>query len=151
MQPAASPGGKIAAMTNQNLLGGPAPTYLPDDTKASEALRNGTDPASVAAGFPTYSAAWAGLAERAMRDGDPVATYAYARTGYHRGLDQLRRAGWKGHGPIPWEHEPNQGFLRALHMLAVAAAAIGENDEAGRCREFLRDSSPTAAADLETT
>jgi hypothetical protein len=151
MQAAASPGGKIAAMTHQNLIGGPAPTYLPDDAKASEALRSGTDPASVAADFPGYSAAWAALAERAMRDGDPVATYAYARTGYHRGLDQLRRAGWKGHGPIPWEHEPNQGFLRALHMLAVAAAAIGENDEAARCREFLRDSSPTAAAALETT
>ena len=151
MQAAASPGGKIAAMTHQNLFGGPAPTYLPDDAQPSEALRNGTDPASVAADFPGYSAAWAALAERAMHDGDPVATYAYARTGYHRGLDQLRRAGWKGHGPIPWEHEPNQGFLRALHMLAVAAAAIGENDEAGRCREFLRDSSPTAAAALETT
>src|SRR5258708_4369217 len=53
--------------------------------------------------------------------------------------------------PSRREHEPNQGFLRALHMLAVAAAAIGENDEAARCREFLRDSSPTAAAALETT
>ena len=66
--------------------------------------------------------------------GDPVAAYAYARTGYHRGLDQLRRAGWNGHGPIPWEHEPNRGFLRALHLLAVAAAAIGEDDEASRCQ-----------------
>ena len=73
--------------------------------------------------------------------GDPVTAYAFARTGYHRGLDQLRRAGWHGHGPIPWEHEPNQGFLRALHMLGVAAAAIGEDDEATRCREFLADSS----------
>jgi hypothetical protein len=138
-------------MTHQNLFGGPAPTYLPDDIQASEELRNGADPASVAAGFPTYSAAWAALAERAMRGGDPVAAYAYARTGYHRGLDQLRRAAWKGHGPIPWDHEPNQGFLRALHMLAVAAAAIGEDDEADRCSEFLRDSSAAAAAALETT
>jgi hypothetical protein len=138
-------------MTHQNLFGGPAPTYLPDDIQASAELRNGADPASVAAGFPTYSAAWAALAERAMRGGDPVAAYAYARTGYHRGLDQLRRAGWKGHGPIPWDHEPNQGFLRALHMLAVAAAAIGEDDEADRCSEFLRDSSAAAAAALETT
>jgi Protein of unknown function (DUF3151) len=138
-------------MTDQNLLGGPAPTYLPDNARASEALRNGTDPARVAADFPAYNAAWAALAERAMRSGDPVAAYAYARTGYHRGLDQLRRAGWKGYGPIPWEHEPNRGFLRALHMLAVAAAAIGEDDEASRCREFLRDSSATAAAALETT
>jgi hypothetical protein len=74
--------------------------------------------------------------------------YAYARTGYHRGLDALRRNGWKGHGPIPWSHAPNQGFLRCLHTLSEAAAAIGESDEAARCAEFLRDSDPTAAAAL---
>ena len=83
-----------------------------------------------------------------MAAGEPVTAYAFARTGYHRGLDQLRRAGWKGHGPIPWDHEPNQGFLRALHMLSVAAAAIGEDDEAARCQEFLADSSPAAVAAL---
>jgi hypothetical protein len=136
-------------MTHQNLLGGPAPTYLPDEAEASAALADAADPASVAAGFPAYSAAWAALAERAMRGGDPVTAYAYARAGYHRGLDQLRRAGWKGYGPIPWEHEPNRGFLRALHMLAVAAAGLGEDDEASRCREFLQDSSASAAAALE--
>ncbi len=151
MRAVTSPGGKIAAMTHPNLIGGPAPTYLPDDDAAAEALRSGADPARVAADSPTYSAAWAALAERANEYGDPVAAYAYARTGYHRGLDQLRRAGWKGYGPIPWEHEPNRGFLRALHMLAVAAAAIGEDDEASRCREFLHDSSASAAAALETT
>ena len=102
----------------------------------------------IAARFPAYSAAWASLAERAYAQGDPVTAYAYARTGYHRGLDQLRRAGWKGHGPVPWEHEPNRGFLRALYMLGASAAAIGEDDEAERCAQFLRDSSPTAAETL---
>jgi hypothetical protein len=135
-------------MTHQNLLSGLPPTYLPDNPDASAALRDAVDPASVAARFPDYSAAWAALAERANAAGDPVACYAYARTGYHRGLDQLRRAGWKGHGPIPWEHEPNRGFLRSLHMLSVAAAEIGEDDEATRCSEFLRDSSAAAAAAL---
>jgi hypothetical protein len=138
----------MAGMTHENLLGGPPATFLLDNAEASEALRGGADPASVAAAFPSHCAAWAALAERAMDAGDPVAAYAYARTGYHRGLDQLRRAGWKGYGPVPWEHEPNQGFLRALHMLAVAAAAIGEEDEAIRCRDFLRDSSATAAETL---
>ena len=33
-------------------------------------------------------------------------------------------------------------------MLAASAAAIGEDDEAKRCEQFLRDSSPTAAAEL---
>jgi hypothetical protein len=77
-----------------------------------------------------------------------VAAYAYARTGYHRGLDQLRRAGWRGNGPVPWEHEPNQGFLRSLNMLARSAAAIGEDGEAERCSVFLADSSPAAAKEL---
>jgi Protein of unknown function (DUF3151) len=138
-------------MRHENLLGGPPPTYLPGDPLADEALRGGTDPAAVAARFPSHSAAWAALAERAVAAGDPVAGYAYARTGYHRGLDQLRRAGWTGHGPIPWEHEPNRGFLRSLHMLAVAADAIGETGEAGRCHAFLADSSPAAAQALEAT
>jgi hypothetical protein len=136
-------------MTHDNLLGGPPPTYLLDDPEADEALRAGTDPASVAARHPANCAAWAALAERAIEAGDPVAAYAYARTGYHRGLDQLRRSGWKGYGPIPWEHEPNRGFLRSLHMLGVAAAAIGEGDEAERCREFLRESSAAAAEVLD--
>jgi hypothetical protein len=78
-----------------------------------------------------------------------VEAYAYARTGYHRGLDALRRSGWKGHGPIPWSHGPNQGFLRCLAALARAADAIGETDEATRCWTFLHDSSAEALAALK--
>lgn len=77
-----------------------------------------------------------------------MTSYAFARTGYHRGLDQLRRAGWKGHGPIPWEHLPNQGFLRCLHALARAAQSIGEKEEAERCFQFLKDSSAEAFKEL---
>lgn len=128
----------------ENLLGGPAPTELTENTEARQALDAGVDPFEVAARFPSYCAAWADLADRAFETGNVIESYAYARTGYHRGLDQLRRAGWKGHGPIPWEHEPNRGFLRALNALGRAAAAIGEDDEAERCRSFLRDSSETA-------
>ena len=80
--------------------------------------------------------------------GSVVESYAYARVGYHRGLDSLRRAGWKGHGPVPWSHEPNQGFLRCLHALGRAAGAIGEADEAARCNQFLHDSDPSAAASI---
>jgi len=135
-------------MDRENLMAGPPATYLPIEYEAAAALEAGTPPQEVAARFPSYSAAWAALAERAFAEGDPVAAYAYARTGYHRGLDQLRRAGWRGNGPIPWEHEPNQGFLRSLYMLGTAAGAIGEDDEAARCAQFLRDSSPAAAAAL---
>jgi hypothetical protein len=135
-------------VTHGNLLGEPPPTLLPDDPAARALLSSGTDPATVAAQHPTYVAAWARLAERALAADDPVAAYAYARTGYHRGLDALRRSGWKGHGPVPWSHEPNQGWLRSVHALGQAAAAIGEDDEAERCSAFLRDSSPEAAEAL---
>ena len=110
-------------MSHQNLLGEPPETLLPEDDQASSALAAAADPAEVAARFPAYCAAWAALAERALASGDNVSAYAFARTGYHRGLDQLRRSGWKGYGPVPWEHEPNQGFLRALYLLGQAAAA----------------------------
>jgi Protein of unknown function (DUF3151) len=135
-------------MERDNLLAGPPATYLPENEEAAAALRAGSPPEEVAARFPAYSGAWAALAEAAFARGDAVTAYAYARTGYHRGLDQLRRSGWRGNGPIPWEHGANRGFLRALYMLGRAADAIGEADEARRCEQFLRDSSPTAAATL---
>src|SRR5256714_1649623 len=135
-------------MEHRNLMGEPPATYLLPDTGADAAVAAGEAPEKIAARFPACSAAWASLAERAYAQGDPVTAYAYARTGYHRGLDQLRRAGWKGHGPVPWEHEPNRGFLRSLHALGQAAAALGEEEEAERCRTFLRDASTTAAAEL---
>ena len=131
-----------------DLLGGPPPTLLPDEPGPREELAAGADPSEVAAHFPTSSMAWALLAERALGAGATIEGYAYARTGYHRALDTLRRNGWKGHGPVPWEHEPNRGFLRALHALSRAADKIGEYDEAQRCQQFLADSSPEAAAQL---
>jgi hypothetical protein len=121
------------------------PTKLPEDP-ATARLAAGDDPVDVAADHPASSGAWAALATAALAAGRPVEGYAYARTGYHRGLDALRRAGWKGQGPIPWSHEPNRGFLRALAALQQAAAAIGEQDEAQRCATFLADSDPEAAA-----
>ena len=134
---------------DQNLLGGTPPTYLPDDPAPRTALADGTDPYAVAAAHPTSSLAWATLADVAFEDDRVVESYAYARVGYHRGLDLLRRNGWKGFGPVPWEHEPNRGFLRCLHALARAAASIGEEEEATRCTLFLRESSAAAADALE--
>jgi hypothetical protein len=133
---------------HENLLGGPPPTYLPEDPAPRTALDAGTDPADVAASHPAASLPWAVLAERAAERGDAISAYAFARTGYHRGLDALRRSGWKGHGPIPWEHVPNQGFLRSLHALGRAAHAIGETDEIERCEQFLADSDPAAVEAL---
>ena len=135
--------------THVNLLGEPAPTLLPESPEAESLVAAGTPAVEIAARYPAFSLAWAMLAESALRSGSFVEAYAYARTGYHRGLDALRRNGWKGHGPIPWSHEPNQGFLRCLAALARAAGAIGETPEAERCWTFLRDSSTEAYTALK--
>ncbi len=130
----------------ENLLGIPE-TRLPQDP-AARLLDEGVAADQVAAANPTSSLAWATLAEDALADGRTVEGYAYARTGYHRALDSLRKNGWRGQGPVPWEHEPNRGFLRALAALSKAAGAIGEVDEERRCADFLRDSSATGAREL---
>jgi hypothetical protein len=133
-------------MTGGNLLG-PPPVHLPEDPATAE-LDTGTDPSSVVRAHPESSLGWAVLAERALDAGDDVAAYAYARVGYHRGLDQLRRSGWKGAGPVPWSHLPNRGFLRALSALGQAAAQFDEADEVARTRAFLLDADPEIPVDL---
>ena len=136
------------SLHGKDLLGGPPPTLLPDEPEPRQLLEAHVDPAEVAARFPTHSAAWAVLADGAYERGSVVESYAYARVGYHRGLDALRRNGWKGFGPVPWAHAPNQGFLRALHALGRAAGAIEETEEAERIRVFLDESDPAARAAL---
>jgi len=129
-----------------NLLGIPE-TRLPVDPAAGS-LADGQDPREVAAAYPASPLAWATLAEDALQQGSTIEGYAFARTGYHRSLDALRRGGWKGQGPVPWSHEPNRGFLRSLAALSRAAGEIGESDEQKRCAQFLRDSSAEAADTL---
>lgn len=128
-------------MTVNDLMPQPPATELPVDPAAAE-LAAGTSPADVVRAHPESPLAWATLADEAVATGaDDLTVYAYARVGYHRSLDLLRRNGWKGHGPVPWEHEPNRGFLRSLALLSQAAARIGESGEADRCALFLQDSS----------
>ena len=76
---------------------------------------------AVAARDPRCLQAWATLAELAEA---PIDRYAFARVGYHRGLDALRAAGWRGSGYVRWRHESNRGFLRSLHALEQAAAGL---------------------------
>jgi hypothetical protein len=137
------------SLSGKDLLGGPSPTLLPDESGPRALLEAGTPAAEVAAAHPTHSAAWADLAFEAYDRGAVIESYAYARVGYHRGLDALRRNGWKGFGPVPWSHAPNQGFLRALYALGRAAESIGETDEAERIRTFLDESDPAARVALE--
>jgi hypothetical protein len=95
--------------------------------------------AAVVGGNPRFLEGWARLGELA---GDEVEAYACFRVGYHRGLDRLRAAGWRGSGYVRWEHPENQGFLRCLQRLQRTATALGEQDEAERCRVFLAQLDP---------
>lgn len=136
-------------MTEVPLHRGPEETVLPplgaslqaalDDALARPPEERRAALAPLAAAHPSASVVWARLAEVAR---DPVEAYAYARVGYHRGLDQLRGAGWRGTGYVRWRHPDNRGFLRALEALRAAAALIGETDEAKRCALFLRQLDP---------
>jgi hypothetical protein len=134
-------------MPMRDLLG-PDPILLPGDSDVEAELLADENPAVIAAAHPSASVAWAALAENALADDKAITAYAYARTGYHRGLDQLRRNGWKGFGPVPYSHEPNRGFLRCVAALARAAQAIGETDERTRCLDLLDDCDPAARSAL---
>ena len=125
----------------------PLETTIEEPSGSLEALRVAVGPqeiTSVAARFPECLTAWAVLGEDALLQGHAVRAYAYFRVGYHRGLDRIRRAGWKGTGRVPWTHEPNRGFLRSLRGLGEAAELIGESSESVRCREFLGQLAPDA-------
>ncbi len=136
------------SLTGKNLLDGPGPTYLPKEPVLEIRLGVGEQAADLVRDFPQSSLVWALLAQQALQAGKTIEGYAYARVGYHRGLDALRAAGWKGHGPIPFSHQPNRGFLQALYLLGVAATALGEETEAQRIEDFLKDADPEAKEQL---
>jgi len=132
----------------ENLLG-PEPTRLPAEPGVADALAGGDAPADVVRAHPASPLAWAALADEAFAEGREIEAYAFARVGYHRGLDALRRGGWRGAGPVPWAHAPNRGVLWALYALRRSAGQIGETDEVGRLTEFLTGADPEAMAQIE--
>jgi Protein of unknown function (DUF3151) len=128
-------------------------TRIEEPAGSLEALSAASDAAGVqevAARYPECLAAWAALGDDALLRGHAVQAYAYFRVGYHRGLDRIRKAGWRGSGAVPWSHPGNRGFLRALGGLGRAAQVIGEKDEETRCAEFLAQLAPDAPRDLTT-
>ena len=93
----------------------------------------------IVARWPQFLEGWARLGQEAR---DAVEAYACFRVGYHRGLDRLRHSGWRGSGYVRWDHPDNRGFLLALAGLARTAAELGEQEEAHRCEQFLRQLDP---------
>jgi hypothetical protein len=135
----------------ENLLPTPSAnpeTLLPADPSVDAALTANAPVASVVVAHPSSSLAWALLADEAWERGATLESYAYARVGYHRGLDSLRKAGWRGAGPVPWSHEPNRGVLRSLFALRRAAIAIEEPGEPERLTDFLNGADPAALPTL---
>lgn len=133
----------VFAMTDVSFTpSGPPTTILPDPPASlAAALIEGVDLDAIVADHPADPLAWAALGDSA---GDSVVeAYAYYRVGYHRGLDMLRKHGWKGSGYVRWEHESNRGFLRCLKGLGEMAARIGETEEADRCAQFLEQLDPS--------
>ena len=94
---------------------------------------------AVVADHPASVAAWAALAAHGR---DPIERYAYARVGYHRGLDALRGAGWGGRGYVRWSVPANRPFLTCLGRLRAAAAEVGEAPEVARVTSFLAELDP---------
>jgi hypothetical protein len=141
-----------------NLTSGPPETILdPPHQVASQRLRSALEaPAEsrreavsdVVRAFPDWCDAWAALGALAR---DDIEAYACFRVGYHRGLDALRRSGWRGNGYVRWVHPSNRGFLRCLDGLRAAAAVIGEPAEEQRCDLFLHQLDPAwPPEDLES-
>lgn len=131
----------LSAESTVALDGLSAALRAPDNANRRAAL------ARVAADHPAFLEAWARLSELSLAS-DPVAAYAFARVAYHRGLDRLRREGWGGTGIVRWAEPTNRGFLRGLHALLAAAAALGEEGESARCRAFLLELDPDDALDV---
>ncbi len=149
-----TPGAEQSDLSPVRLTTGLPETVLPEE---SEQVRSGLEAAlsqpgerrrhavsDVVRSAPRSLAAWAALGALAR---DDVEAYACFRVGYHRGLDALRGAGWKGSGLVRWEHEENRGFLRCLDGLRSASGAIGEHSEEERCAQFLRQLDPSWRAD----
>jgi len=83
-----------------------------------------------------------GWAQLAAHGSSPIERYAYARVGYHRGLDALRGHGWGGSGFVRWSQATNRPFLACLVRLRLAAAEIGDVAEVERLTRFLHDLDP---------
>ncbi|MBG9243891.1 DUF3151 domain-containing protein [Corynebacterium belfantii] len=129
-------------MTAFNDMLAPPPVQLPQDP-ALDGIDLEAVTATTALDHPESPSVWAQLAHKALAtahsDEQRAIAYAYARTAYHRSLDRLRANGWKGWGPVPFAHEPNQGVLRAIAALALASQKIGDTAEYERCRQMLLD------------
>jgi len=130
-------------MSNVNLTNGIPETNLPPESNAVLAKLeediNRDSLMELVKLDPTSLIVWAHLGKNGR---DTIESYAAYRVGYHRGLDKLRKNGWRGSGFVRWAHEPNQGFIKCLNGLRLAAKEIGELEEFQRCTDFIKQLDP---------
>ncbi len=129
---------------------GPPETILPpEDPKISNLLEAaiGTEDThkrrgalnQVAEMYPTSISVWKTIATYGR---DTMESYAAYRVGYHRGLDALRKNGWRGSGYVRWAHPSNQAFLECLSGLQIVSERIEDFEESERCKLFLLQLEP---------
>ena len=134
-------------MTDINLSPGIPETVLPPEdpelvTKLAVAEANKEPRSAVAlivSNNPLFLDGWRALGDLGR---DSIERYAAYRVGYHRGLDALRKAGWRGSGYVRHSHVSNRGFLGCLTGLRECAQQIGELEEVDRCDLFLAQLDP---------
>ena len=129
-------------VNKKNLLGQNQQILLPEETYVNFDLNTRKNLWEIAITHPYASIVWAVLAENALTINSIVSAYAYSRTGYHRGLDKLRKNGWKGFELVPFSHRPNRGFLRCLAALISAARHLNEIEEYQRCLNLINSCDP---------
>ncbi|MDG2301523.1 MAG: DUF3151 family protein [Acidimicrobiales bacterium] len=93
----------------------------------------------VAEKFPSSITVWKAVG---VSGRDIIESYAAFRVGYHRGLDALRRNGWRGSGYVRWSHPSNRAFLECLSGLQEISEIIGDLEESERCKIFLLQLEP---------
>ena len=134
-------------MTNIDLGRGIPETVLPaEPSELTEALATAEQAdnaraqvAQIVSNNPLFLDGWRALGDLGR---DSIERYASYRVGYHRGLDALRKAGWRGSGYVRFSHKSNRGFLNCLQGLRNCAAEIGERSEVDRCDMFIAQLDP---------
>ena len=129
---------------------GPPETVLPSENEAITNLLESAiliedetnrrlEITRIAGMYPSSIQVWKTIAEYGR---DIIESYAAYRVGYHRGLDALRKNGWRGSGYVRWVHPSNQAFLTCLSGLQAISEQIGDQEESERCFVFVLQLEP---------
>ncbi len=95
---------------------------------------------------PSSPLAWAELADLADSEGRFIEAFAYAAVAVDLAREVLVASGWSQGDALPWSHEPNRAYLRALDAQRRAAEHLGVGERARRLADELASADPEAPA-----